>query len=73
MTEQIETLEEALDEVADVISADSFSDFVRKGLESGLELNYRLIIKQEGQGIVVSLLAEKKMPARNIKTLIRLQ
>lgn len=73
MNEQIETLEEALEVVADTIGSNPFSDYVRAGLESGQELNYRLIIKEAGQGIVVSLTAEKKLPARNIKTLIRLK
>lgn len=73
MNEPIITLEAALDAVAGIIGSDSFSDYVRKGLEAGLELNYRLVIKDAGQGIVVSLAAEKKVPARNIKTLIRLQ
>lgn len=73
MNDPVETLEEALNIIADTIGSDAFSDYVRKGIEAGHELNYRLIVKEAGQGIVVSLTAEKKVPARNIKTLIRLQ
>lgn len=69
---QIETLEEALDAIADCIGSDTFTDYVRKGLEAGYELNYRIAVKDAGQGIVASLTAEKKVPARNIKTFIRL-
>jgi len=69
----VQTLEEALDIIADTIGSDQFTDYVRTGLAAGHELNYRLIIKESNQGIVVCLQAEKKVPARNIKTLIRLQ
>ena len=73
MNDPINTVEDALDVIADTISSDAFCDYVRKGLEAGLELNYKLTVKASGQGIVVSLGAERKFPVRNLKTLIRLQ
>lgn len=72
MSNDVETLEEALGVVADIIDSEQFSDYVRKGLEAGNELHYKLTVKEVGQGIVVSLGAEKKFPVRNLKTMIRL-
>lgn len=68
-----ETVEEALEIVANIIDSEQFADYIRKGLEAGVELNYKITVKQAGQGIVVSLGAEKKFPIRNLKTLIRLR
>lgn len=67
------TVEEALEIVADIIDSEQFADYIRKGLEAGIELHYKLTVKESGQGIVVSLGAERKFPVRNLKTLIRLQ
>ena len=72
-TDLVRTVEEALATVADVIGSPSFSDYVRKGLEAGTELRYLLTIKDSNQGFVVALGAEKKLPIRSIKTLIRLE
>ena len=72
-TELIRTVEEGLAAVAGVIGSPAFSDYVRKGLEAGNELRYQLTIKDSNQGFVVALGAEKKLPIRSIKTLIRLQ
>jgi hypothetical protein len=68
-----ETVEDALEIIADLIDSEQFADYIRKGLEAGIELHYRLTVKEVGQGIVVSLGAEKKVPVRNLKTLIRLR
>ena len=68
-----ETVEEALEVIANVIDSEQFADYIRKGLEAGVELNYKITVKQAGQGIVVSLGSEKKFPIRNLKTLIRLR
>jgi hypothetical protein len=72
MSDQPETLEDALGVVADIIDSEQFSDYVRKGLEAGNELHYKLTVRTVGQGIVVSFGAEKKFPVRNLKTMIRL-
>ena len=72
-TDLVRTVEEALAAVADVIGSPAFADYVRKGLETGNELRYQLTIKDSNLGFVVALGAEKKLPIRNIKTLIRLQ
>ena len=69
---QIHTVEEALEAVADSIDCESFVDYVRKGLEAGHDLNYKLTIKDSTQGIVVSFVAERKFPTRTLKTFIRL-
>jgi hypothetical protein len=73
MSEHPETIEDALGVVANIIDSESFCDYVRKGLEAGSELHYKLTIRELGQGIVVSLGAEKKVPIRNLKTMIRLR
>ena len=70
---QIETLEDALEAVADSIDSSSFVGYVRKGLEADTDLHYKLAIKNTTQGIVVSFVAEKKFPVRPLKTFIRLR
>ena len=69
----VETVEQALEAVADIIDSEQFCDYVRKGLESGHELNYKLTIKLKPQGVVVAFVAEKNLPTRPLKTFLRLQ
>jgi hypothetical protein len=73
MNEPAQTVEDALEIIADIIDSEQFADYIRKGIEAGNELHYKLTIKESNQGIVVALGAEKKFPIRNLKTLIRLQ
>lgn len=70
---EAETVEDALEIIADIIDSEQFADYIRKGLEAGIELHYKITVKEVGAGIVVSLGAEKKLPVRNLKTLIRLR
>ena len=69
----VETVEQALEAVADIIDSEQFCDYVRKGLESGHELNYKLTIKSGPQGAVIAFVSEKNLPTRPLKTFIRLQ
>jgi hypothetical protein len=73
MNDQPETVEDALGVIADIIDSEQFTSYIRQGLDAGHELNYRLKIIQGTQGIVVAFVSEKKLPARPLKTFVRLQ
>jgi hypothetical protein len=72
MINKIESIEEALQVMADKIASDQFAEIARSILEDGEKVVYELVIKKGNQpGYVISLGYKKATPLKNIMTFLR--